>query len=150
MKRRVAFMLSLVLLLAATTAAADIPVPPPASWSLLQNDPNPFCPGVTRIEFAAPQSAEVELDVLSPDGTMVARVLVHGVLAAGLYTVAWDGKDSNGVVLADGDYPYRLTALDSGGGVLFQDTKIASVSCLVSTEDSTWSAIKRLYDHPSN
>jgi len=150
MARRVAFPMALAVLLAGSMAMADIPVPPPQSWSLLQNDPNPFCPGVTRIEFAVPQAAEVEVVVLSTDGTMVVRELVHGALAAGFFTVAWDGQDSNGVVLADGDYPYRLTALDMGGNVLFQDTKTATLSCLVSTERSTWSEIKNLYDQPSN
>lgn len=137
---------SIIVLAVATAAMGDTPVPPPTSWSLQQNDPNPFCPGVTQIEFAAPQAAEVELVVLSMDGTTIVRELVHGALAAGLFTVAWDGKDTNGVVVVDGDYPYRLKAFDAGANVLFQGSKIATVSCQVDAQPPTWSTMKRLFD----
>jgi len=144
--RRCATFTAIILLVVTTAAVGDTPVPPPSAWNLLQNDPNPFCPGATRIEFAAPQSAVVVLAVLSTDGTTVIRELVHGALAAGLFTVTWDGKDTNGVLVADGDYPYRLTALDTDANVLFEEEKVATVACEVDAASPTWSTIKSLYD----
>jgi hypothetical protein len=148
---RLVRILGVVVLLAGTRAVADItpiPVPPPPSWKMLQNVPDPFCAaqqGTTRIEFEAPQSAHVELVVTSPDGSTVLRTLVDQQLAAGLFAVLWDGKDSNGEALAAGIYPYRFTARDASNNVLFQDTKNATLSCDVSTQPGTWSGVKSLY-----
>jgi hypothetical protein len=144
--KRLHVALLVLVLVAVPVVRADDPVPPPDSWMLLQNDPDPFCPGVTSIRFAAPVAAEVHLVVLSTDGTTVLRELVHGALAAGLYTIAWDGLDAHGAQLPDGAYPYRLTALDASGGTLFEDSKVATIACNVSAAAPTWSAIKRLYE----
>lgn len=132
-------------LLAATPALADTPVPPPSSWLLLQNDPDPFCPGATSINFAAPQPAEVELVVLSLDGASVLRTLVNEALQAGFFTVIWDGKGAGGSDLADGTYPYRLTARDSVGTIVFQDVRAATLLCTVPASTAAWSTIKARY-----
>ena len=120
---------------------------PPTTWELFQNDPNPFCsnPGATRIDFAVPQSASVELVVLSPDGTQVVRTLTNGMLAVGLFSVVWDGRDANNLPVAEGAYPYRMTATDAQAVVLFQGTKTATVECVLSIQPEAWESVKQRY-----
>jgi len=127
--------------------AVHAQVGPPTAWELYQNDPNPFCanPGSTRIEFTVPQSANIQLVVTTPDGTQVLRTLVHGVLAVGLFTVIWDGRNTNGMSLPNGTYPYRMTATDAQSNVLFVGTRTASVECFVGVLEGTWKSIKQRY-----
>ncbi len=145
---RVFCAVSWILLFCGGAALADTPIPPPSTWLLQQNAPNPFCSATevaTFILFQSPQSARVELLVLSPDGNTTVRTLVDQILAAGYFTIPWDGKDSNGAALDPGFYPYRLTARNDAGDLLFQDTKIADLSCAVSTSSVTWAVLKSLY-----
>ena len=72
-----------------------VPEPPPSQWQLYQNDPEPFC-GSTRIMFAVPQAAHLQLTVKNSDATQVVRQLVNMDGMAGLYTVIWDGLDGDG------------------------------------------------------
>jgi hypothetical protein len=72
---------------------------------LAQNYPNPFNPS-TRIEFAIPQSEQVELKVFDMTGREV-MTLVDGLKAAGTYTVTFSGE-----TWASGMYIYRLKAGD--------------------------------------
>jgi hypothetical protein len=132
---------SLLLFIFAASASAQ-------SWELRQNVPDPFCntPGSTTVEFAVSQSAEVLVEVWSPDTTQVVRTLVHAMLAAGLHAVAWDGKDDALVVLPEGVYPYSFTALEPGtGGLLFSDMRSATIACTTPTEPETWSRVKARY-----
>jgi hypothetical protein len=145
MLRTIRTLVALGALLLAVPAAAQ----PPPEWLLLQNDPNPFCnaPGATAIRFAAPVSADVRLEVLSPDSSQVVRVLVNGTLMAGFHEVIWDGRDDGAVPLPDGLYPYRLVALDSGsGGLLFSDMRVATIACGASpTIPERWGRLKARY-----
>jgi len=134
---------------AAAGSLQGVPDPgPPTAWELRQNDPNPFCtrPGSTRIEWAAPQAAHVRLVVLSSDGTTVLRTLQDGDLVAGLFTLIWDGRDASNVPLADGTYPYRLTATGPTGPILFEATRTATVLCdELEAQPETWSGVRQLY-----
>jgi len=133
-----------VLLLLALPAAAQ----PPPEWLLLQNDPNPFCnaPGVTAIRWAAPQQADLRLEILSPDSSQVIRVLVNGTLMAGFHEVIWDGRDDGAAVLPTGLYPYRVIATDSDtGGQIFTDTRVATIACETSTIPERWGRLKARY-----
>lgn len=134
-----------VLALSFTAAAADIPVPPP-QWALLQNDPDPVCPnpGPTRISFGVAQAAHVQLVVLGSPSGPVLRTLIDAELAAGLFTVVWDGRNALGAALPDAIYPYQMTATIQGT-VAFDATKTATLGCIVSTGRSTWSRVKSLY-----
>ncbi|MFA6233856.1 MAG: HYR domain-containing protein, partial [Bacteroidota bacterium] len=84
--------------------AEDLPVP--AAVSLAQNYPNPFNPS-TLISFGTPIEQHVELQIFNAMGVPV-RTLVSTFLAAGTYTVEWDGNDDHGLPLSTGVYLYML------------------------------------------
>jgi hypothetical protein len=142
------FMLALLAFAPREVTAQIIIIPPiPTVWELRQNDLNPFCsnPGATRIEFQVPQQARVELVVLSFDGNQVLRTLIDATLAVGFHAVAWDGHDASNVPLPNGMYPYRMKATDAQSNVLFQDTKSATVECLVGVQPERWEGVKQHY-----
>ncbi len=72
------------------------------------NYPNPFNPSTT-IRYSLPEAATVRLTIYSVLGQQV-RELVDAVQGAGVYQVAWDGRDRAGQSLAPGVYLYRLEA----------------------------------------
>ena len=80
----------------------------PAAFALATNYPNPFNPATT-IQYALPQSADVQLTVYNVVGQVV-RTLVAEHQAAGRYLVAWDATNDNGQSLSAGVYFYRLQA----------------------------------------
>jgi hypothetical protein len=80
----------------------------PNAFTLGQNYPNPFNP-TTRISFSLPQATEVSLRIYNVLGQQV-RTLVDNPMAAGTYTVTWDGATEIGSQAASGVYLYRLTA----------------------------------------
>ena len=142
--------LAVFVVLVALGGSALAQVPPVPDWSLSQNAPEPFCnlegAGGTAIQFGVAEHARVTLDVWDASMASVVRVLLDGVLAPGSHMVAWDGHDSLGVPVPDGTYPYRMTATDDGGTeVLFQDTKVAHMSCATSAVGETWTVIKAVY-----
>lgn len=75
---------------------------------LLPARPNPAA-GATALTFALPTAGGVSLDVFDASGRLV-RTLVHGERAAGTQTVAWDGRDAGGRLVAAGVYLARLEA----------------------------------------
>ena len=80
----------------------------PPGCALGQNYPNPFNSS-TAMRFELPTAAAVDLAVYDLTGQRVATLLsVHR--GAGVYTVAWDGRDDQGKAVASGVYLYRLTA----------------------------------------
>ncbi len=122
----------------AAVACADGPPPPPPEWGLTQSCPDPFCPDttlaggphLTLIDYQLQQSSSVTLEVLSLDSATVLRTAIGATQAAGRYQVSFDGRDGTGAMLADGDYPYRLTAREvSTAAVLFEDMRVARVRC---------------------
>ena len=80
----------------------------PAAFSLSTNYPNPFNPATT-IQYALPQSADVQLTVYNVVGQVV-RTLVAEHQSAGRYLVAWDATDDSDHSLSAGIYFYRLQA----------------------------------------
>lgn len=81
--------------------------PPPRSFELGQNVPNPFNP-TTTIDYSIDRPGAVTLRIYTTTGALV-RTLVdtdHG--AAGVYQAHWDGHDKNGRQVASGVYLYRL------------------------------------------
>lgn len=83
----------------------------PETMRLYQNYPNPFN-SATMIEFSIPKLKRVDvsnvnLDIYNLLGQRV-RVLYKGQLAAGNYTLRWDGQNEAGISAASGVYIYRL------------------------------------------
>jgi hypothetical protein len=95
-----------------TGGIVERPPHPPLAVALAQNVPNPFNPR-TDIRFSVGAEGEegVELAVYSMRGRKV-RTLVARPMAAGRYTVGWDGTDDHGRGLPSGAYLYRLRSGD--------------------------------------
>ncbi|NMC44422.1 MAG: T9SS type A sorting domain-containing protein [candidate division Zixibacteria bacterium] len=93
-----------------TPSSVDDPLTPsiPADFELAQNSPNPFNMG-TRIEFALPKSAAIELAVYNILGQKV-KTLAEGTYSAGAHAVLWNGMDESGMTVSTGIYFYRLNA----------------------------------------
>lgn len=87
--------------------------PPDAGTYLAQNYPNPFNPVTTLVfsvgteELDPSGTAGVFLELFDVSGRRVA-VLVDGPMAAGEYTVPWDGRGEDGGLVASGVYFARL------------------------------------------
>ena len=138
-------LLLLSLIPLASTAASE------ETWSLEQNDPNPYCSLYaisTQIDFTAGDVAHVLLAVWNPDSTEAVRTLFDDVVVPGSFSVFWDGKDDAEEFVPAGEYPYVLTATELGGAaVLFESSLVAEVSCCCSptTELQTWAQVKNNY-----
>jgi hypothetical protein len=85
----------------------DTPKALEASY-LSQNFPNPFNPA-TRIAFGLVAPGHVSLRIYDASGRLV-RALVNEERQAGRFEATWDGRDSNGRMVASGIYFYRLNA----------------------------------------
>ncbi|MCH8303919.1 MAG: T9SS type A sorting domain-containing protein [Candidatus Marinimicrobia bacterium] len=80
----------------------------PREFSLGQNYPNPFNPS-TSIMYDVPLTSNVSLIIYDILGRNV-RTLLNEQRNAGSYSVEWDGKNSNGLLVTSGIYFYRLEA----------------------------------------
>ena len=85
----------------------------PGASDLSQNFPNPFNPE-TWIPFQLKEAADVTISIYDASGKMI-RVMNLGEKPAGFYnskeTAAyWDGRNSNGEVVASGVYFYSIRA----------------------------------------
>jgi hypothetical protein len=84
----------------------------PQNFALQQNYPNPFNPRTT-LGFGIPQlssgSVDATLYIYNSLGQQV-KVLYQGKIAAGTYTVEWDGTSESGLPLPSGIYYASLRA----------------------------------------
>lgn len=94
-----------------TSAQAEIQLP--TQYRLTQNYPNPFNP-TTTISFSIPEESRVKLAVFDMLGREI-RSLTEGVRSPGTYSVMWDGKNTEGLVMESGVYFYRMTATTGSG-----------------------------------
>ncbi len=83
--------------------------PPPSSWTLHTNTPNPFNPA-TRLAYEAPPGGgAVKLRIFDARGALV-RTLVNENVPGGKHDAFWDGTDVAGRHVAAGVYYARLEA----------------------------------------
>ena len=78
---------------------------------ILKNFPNPFNPQTT-IRYTLPAGAQfydVTIKIYDMLGRLV-MVLVKDRQSPGTYSIAWNGKDVNGIALPSGVYLYTLKA----------------------------------------
>ena len=90
---------------AATDVASEAATATPLDFQLARNYPNPFSTA-TRIRYALPQQAEIELSVYDVSGRAIA------VLAKGSRPAGWHEHIYNASHLPSGVYFYRLKAND--------------------------------------
>ncbi len=83
----------------------------PTAFALDDPVPNPFNP-MTRLSFALPRAANVQLDVFDLRGRLVRSLLQGRAMAAGRHEVVWQGEDNAGRAVSGGVYFYRLQAGD--------------------------------------
>jgi uncharacterized membrane protein len=88
------------------STAAVTPGSPVTRIELSAPSPNPSS-SATRMEFALPAAASVDLSVYDASGRRVAS-LVHDDLSAGRHSVTWNGRESGGRQVAAGLYFARL------------------------------------------
>ena len=103
---------------AAAGSASELATEAPAEVALGQPGisdiyPNPFNPS-TNIRFVLAEPSEVTMKVYSILGQEVAT-LVNGARAAGLHSVVWDGRNSNGAQMGSGVYICRMTGAKESG-----------------------------------
>jgi hypothetical protein len=83
----------------------------PAEYHLAQNCPNPFNP-TTDIRYQISDTRypiHTTLEIFNILGQEV-RTLVDEMKEPGHYTVTWDGRNEQGILVAGGVYIYRLEA----------------------------------------
>ncbi len=85
----------------------------PIVFSLQQNFPNPFNP-VTTIAYDLASAGRVSLVVYDVTGREIVR-LVNERKPAGVYSVAWDGRNSRQQSVASGTYFYKITVIPDQG-----------------------------------
>lgn len=90
------------------TAAVSVDknAPIAAKFELFGNYPNPFNP-TTSIKFATEKFSDVNLTIYSILGEEVATIH-SGKLAAGTYTMSWNGKNNFGNAVPSGMYFYKV------------------------------------------
>ena len=76
--------------------------------------PNEFCPDQTTslITFEILQPGEVSLVVEHVFTSVPVRTLAHGVFAAGMHQIVWNGLDAQGETVDTGVYVYKLSGDD--------------------------------------
>ncbi|MFH1852070.1 MAG: T9SS type A sorting domain-containing protein [Candidatus Neomarinimicrobiota bacterium] len=77
--------------------------------NLMSNYPNPFNP-TTTISYQLEVSGKVRLDIYNLNGQLVNTLVNDFRNGSEMYSVIWDGKDSNGQFLSSGIYFTRLTS----------------------------------------
>jgi len=85
--------------------------PPPPSFGLGQNFPNPFNP-TTRIRFSLAADSPTSLGIYDLQGRLLRQLLAETRMEAGEHEVKWDGRDRRGRSLPSGVYFYRLDCGD--------------------------------------
>ncbi len=79
----------------------------PTETALFQNYPNPFN-SVTRIRFQFASPGDVLFRIMDINSTSTIKTLIDTNLAAGIYSVMWDGTNDNGDYVTSNIYSYRL------------------------------------------
>jgi hypothetical protein len=79
----------------------------PIDFLLAQNYPNPFNPATT-IDYQLHAMSDVSLTVYNLLGQEIKTLVNASQVAAGPYSVVWDGTDSSSMKVSNGIYFYRL------------------------------------------
>jgi len=77
-----------------------------AHYELLGNYPNPFNLS-TNIQYRLSKPAEIKITIFNLNGRLV-KTLINQHVAAGLFTVQWDGVDKNDLIVPSGVYIFSM------------------------------------------
>jgi hypothetical protein len=108
--------------------AADEALALPTAFQLEQNYPNPFSANgtfgnsSTMIKFSLPAPGKVTVNIYDETGGLV-RALVDHEMAAGRYSLRWNGRNQFGRTVAAGIYLYRIVAQGESGSAVFTQTR---------------------------
>jgi hypothetical protein len=75
--------------------------------------------GEARIAFRLRREADLSIDVVGADGTIVRHGVGSGIFNAAYHQFAWDGRNDAGQVVPDGIYRAELTLKDVGRTIEF-------------------------------
>jgi hypothetical protein len=89
-----------------TTSISDARQITPDKITLFDNYPNPFNP-ITNFEFRISNFAHVNLSIFNISGQKI-HTLARQNMAAGTYTMSWNGTNAHGEFVTSGIYFYRL------------------------------------------
>ena len=89
-------------------AQPGISGPAECDCAAIRFSPNPFNP-TTTITYDVATAGDVEVSIFNVAGQLVRRLAHNPSMAAGTYSVAWDGTDDSRRKLASGVYLVRLT-----------------------------------------
>ena len=98
----------------------------------------------STVTFVLEDDAEaVYANILDEDGNFVDTELL-GALEAGEYEYVWNGQDSNGATMADGNYTFLLYAEDAEGSMI--DSTISVAGTVVGLEETNYGTVLTLND----
>jgi flagellar basal-body rod modification protein FlgD len=80
-------------------------------------------------------AAATKIQILDANGNIVRNAA--GQIAAGAQSYAWDGRDDNGKLLANGTYSVRVTATDAAGKAVDVSTNTSGRVTNVSLQDNS-------------
>ena len=92
----------------ASAVREGVPTPPTAASFRLGPNPSAVREAL-RMDLALARGGQADVQVFAPDGRLV-RAVWSGELAAGVHTLAWDGRDRAGREAPSGVYLVRVRA----------------------------------------
>ena len=93
----------------------------------------------TYIQYTLAQDAKIYINIYNETGDLVKNLLNGTSKLAGTLTQTWDGKDKNGVLVADGNYRITVEAKDTAGaqiGYMEKTVKAARLPAISSVTDT--------------
>ncbi|MDQ6600377.1 S8 family serine peptidase [Bacillus salipaludis] len=84
--------------------------------AILVSGEYPFSPKVSKaikIPYQLTQKAKVSANVTDQSGKIIKNIMINKPLAAGKYSIAWDGKNTKGQSVKDSTYKLNLSLIDT-------------------------------------
>ena len=97
------------------TIKIDSTKPEITSASIL---PNPFAPiggNTASISFNLSEAAKISINIYNSDDKLIKSLEDNATKSAGNNFSSWNGKDSSGQVIKDGEYKFTISAIDLVG-----------------------------------
>ncbi|MEI7906027.1 MAG: FlgD immunoglobulin-like domain containing protein [Bacteroidota bacterium] len=92
--------------------------PPPSSFFMNQNYPNPFT-DTTRVKYGVPSSTTLSIVVYDQFREEVRTIVSNNSHAPGQYIAVWDGKDRRGFKVKSGTYYLEMKGYVPQAAIIF-------------------------------